>query len=124
MEGMASSVLEIAFLIGILVVQYFLAKRPQKWMAFILPVCSVLISIKDVITIIQSETMIMGGVFGTSVIVFLSSSITTAMLLMVWWKKDYDIATIAIAALAVYILGSIALAMFMVAASFFWAVNV
>ena len=124
MEGMASSVLDIAILIGILVLQYFLAKRPQKWLAFVLPVGSVLLSIKDVFAVIQGGALIMGGIFGTSVIVFLASNITTAMLLMVWWKKDYDIATIAIASFAVYILGTIALAMFMVAASFFWAVNV
>ena len=107
MEGMASSIFKIALLIGVLVLQYFLAKRPQKWLAFILPAVFFLLSIGDVVQTVQSGTVIYAGIFGTAAMTFLANNIITAMLLMVWWKKDFDKGTIAIAVFAVYILSNV-----------------
>lgn len=107
MEGMLASVQSLLMLIGVLVFQYFLVKQPQKWLAFILPAIYFALSIRDVFLSVQSGTVVYAGVIGTALIVFFTSNIITAMLLMVWWKKDFDKGTIAIAVFAVYILSNV-----------------
>ena len=51
MEGMLSSAQSLLMLLGVLVIQYFLVKRPQKWMAFILPALYFGLSIRDVVLV-------------------------------------------------------------------------
>ena len=109
MEGMLSSAQSLLMLLGVLVIQYFLVKRPQKWMAFILPALYFGLSIRDVVLSVQNGAVIFGGSIGTALITFFTSNIITAMLLMVWWKKDFDKSTIAIAVFAVYILSNVIL---------------
>ena len=75
MEGMASSIFKIALLIGVLVLQYFLAKRPQKWMAFILPALYFGLSIRDVVLSVQNGAVIFGGSIGTALITFFTSNL-------------------------------------------------
>ena len=103
-----------------IVIQYFLVKRPQKWLAFVLPAAFFVLSIKDVIHVVQSGTLVYGGVPGTALITLFTSNIITAMLLMVWWKKDFDKSTIAIATFAVYILSNIFLMLLLILIGAIW----
>lgn len=104
-EVLASGV-EILGLIGVLVIQYFLVKQPQKWLAFVLPAIYFALSIKNAISAAQSGEVILGGVIGTAVIIFLISNVTTILLLEIWLERGKDIKEIAISVLLTYIICS------------------
>ena len=121
MEGIMVSAQSILIMAAVLIAQYFLAKRPQKVLAFILPVAFFVLSIREVFQTVQSGTLVYGGVPGTALITFVTSNIITAMLLMVWWKKDFDKSTIAIAVFAVYILSNVLLMLLLMLIGAIWA---
>ena len=121
MEGIMGAAQSILIMAAVLVIQYFLAKRPQKGLAFILPAMFFVLSIKEVIQAVQNGTLLYGGVPGTALITFFTSNIITAMLLMVWWKKDFDKSTIAIAVFAVYILSNVLLMPLLMLIGAIWA---
>ena len=121
MEGIMVSAQSILIMAAVLIAQYFLAKRPQTWLAFILPVAFFVLSIREVFQPVQSGTLVYGGVPGTALITFVTSNIITAMLLMVWWKKDFDKSTIAIAVFAVYILSNVLLMLLLMLIGAIWA---
>ena len=121
MEGIMVSAQSILIMAAVLIAQYFLAKRPQRWLAFILPVVFFVLSIREVFQTVQSGILVYGGVPGTALITFVTSNIITAMLLMVWWKKDFDKATIAIAVFAVYILSNVLLMLLLMLIGAIWA---
>ena len=121
MEGIMVSAQSILIMAAVLIAQYFLAKRPQKVLAFILPVVFFVLSIREVFQTVQSGILVYGGVPATALITFVTSNIITAMLLMVWWKKDFDKATIAIAVFAVYILSNVLLMLLLMLIGAIWA---
>lgn len=121
MEGIMGSAQSILIMAAVLIIQYFVVKRPQQWLAFILPGVFFVLSIREVMQVVQSGTLVYGGVPGTALITFFTSNIITAMLLMVWWKKDFDKSTIAIAVFAVYILSNILLMILLMLIGAIWA---
>ena len=121
MEGIMVSAQSVLVMAAVLVFQYFLVKRPQKWMAFVLPAVFFVLSIREVLKVVQDGTLIYGGISGTALITFITSNIITAMLLMVWWKKDFDKSTIAIAVFAVYILSNVILMLLLMLIGAIWA---
>ena len=88
MNELLASGVEILGTIGILVIQYFLVKRPEKWLAFVLPAIYFVLSIKNTIVAVQNEEVILGGVIGTALFVFFAGNLMTAMLLTVYWKRN------------------------------------
>ena len=103
MNELLASGVEILGTIGILVIQYFLVKRPEKWLAFVLPAIYFVLSIKNTIVAVQNEEVILGGVIGTALFVFFAGNLMTAMLLTVYWKRNEGKGRIVFYVVAVYL---------------------
>ena len=111
MNELLASGVGILGTIAILVLQYYLVKRPQKWMPFVLPAICFALSVKNVVDVVQSGEVILDGVAGTAVLVFAAGNMMTIMLLAIWWKRDADIRSIGFTVLGIYLICNIVFAL-------------
>ena len=93
-------------MIGILVIQYFLVKRPQRWLSFVLPAIYLALAIKNTVSAVLSGEVILGGVIGTAIIVFLAGNVMTILLLEIWLKRGKDKTEIVFSVFLTYIICS------------------
>lgn len=104
MSELLTSAVEFLGIIGVLVIQYFLVKRPQKWLGFVLPAIYFVLSIKSAIDVVQNGEAILGSVLTTALFVFFTGNFMTAMLLTVYWKRNEGKGRIAFYIVAVYLI--------------------
>ena len=106
MSELLTSGVGILGMIGILVIQYFLVKRPQRWLSFVLPTIYLALAIKNTVSAVLSGEVILGGVIGTAIIVFLAGNVMTILLLEIWLKRGKDKTEIVFSVFMTYIICS------------------
>ncbi len=119
MEQLLSTTQHIGVVAVALVLQYFLVRRNDSKLGFVFPAIYFVLAILSTINVVQSRTVMIGGVIFTALLSFIMSNIITLMLFMVWWKRYSDIGTIVIAVIAVYILSNVAMMILLIISSFF-----
>lgn len=120
MQELISISQNIVVLGAALVVQYFLIKSSRDKLGFILPGIYLGFAVLTAVNIILTGTALIGGVAGTALMGFLTGTVPALMLLIMWWKREFDTVTIIIAVFAIYILSNIFFMVLALIAGFFF----
>lgn len=94
-------------LIVILMLQFYLVKRPQKWCSFVLPSIYFALSIINAVYVMQAGEFIVGSTFITVLLVFIMGNFETLLLLIIYFRRGAGVGTTLVTIFFVYLAGTL-----------------
>lgn len=102
-QQIASFVNSWIVMIAFLALQYYLVRKPQRWLSFILPAVYVIFAILNVIHVVQVGEIIVGGVVGTALLTFFIGMMIPVLLLVIYSRREASLASTLITVFCVYL---------------------
>lgn len=78
----------LLLLLGAFALQYYLVRRPQKWLSLPLPCASVALAALNAVMSARTGDSVLGGAVVTALFVFIVSNMNTVLLGVIYWKRD------------------------------------
>ena len=86
-QQIASFVNSWIVMIAFLALQYYLVRKLQRWLSFILPAVYVIFAILNVIHVVRVGEIIVGGVVGTALLTFFIGMMIPVLLLVIYSRR-------------------------------------
>lgn len=83
--------------------QYYLVRRPQRWLGFFIPLLYLALSVITAVQVLQSGDTSFGSVTVTALVAFLMGNMNTVLLLVEYAMRDSDFPSTLIAMFLSYI---------------------
>lgn len=97
-------------LIIAIALQYYLVRRQERWLSFIIPAFYLIIATVTAVQVLQSGDLTFGNVFVTAMVAFLMNNVNTVLMLVEYVKRDSDLPSTLIAMFLSYIVMSLVFA--------------
>ena len=102
-QQIASFVNSWVMMIAFLALQYYLVRKPQRWLSFILPAVYVIFAILNVIHVVRVGEIIVGGIVGTALLTFFIGMMIPVLLLVIYSRREASLASTLITVFCVYL---------------------
>lgn len=102
-QQIASFVNSWIVMIAFLALQYYLVRKLQRWLSFILPAVYVIFAILNVIHVVRVGEIIVGGVVGTALLTFFIGMMIPVLLLVIYSRREASLASTLITVFCVYL---------------------
>ena len=102
-QQIASFVNSWIMMIAFFTLQYYLVRKSQRWVSFILPAVYIIFAILNVVHVIWAGEIIVGGVVGTVLLTFFIGMMMPVLLLVVYFRREASLASTLIAVFFVYL---------------------
>ncbi len=90
---MLQSTLTLLLMIGAFALQYYLVRKPQKWLSLLLPCVFVGLAAYNAVMSAQSGESIFSSPLATGLFVFVVSNMNTVLLGVIYLKRNSSVAS-------------------------------
>lgn len=97
-------------LIAAIALQYYLVRRQERWVSFIIPGIYLIIATVTAVQVMQSGDLTFDNVVVTAIVAFLMNNVNTVLMLVMYAKRESDLPSTLIAMFLSYIVMSLVFA--------------